>query len=818
MFAANYHKSGDYLVVKIDYSKKSAKDTFVGRDKEINEILEDLKNNESKKGTKLLLVGESGIGKSALLDELYRRLREQEEEDQGKRPFVGYYSKKESLIAESESSIYPFRVVLDSLVNNAKESQQLGEKIDGTVARVKKGLLKFGKEQGIKIGVAIIEDLAKKAGLEQTLDVGKDILKAIGSEKTSLMLARQYIADHTDEVRESYLEIFKAIANEFKDRSFVLIFDQFENVGKASTDFFLNFVKFLTPQERFHVIVSFRTDDTIWNDPSARKLYEDLEGKLTYDLDAKKMSIEGLSAEDIGEWIKLVRGISLPLVPDLLRIRENSAGLPLLLDEWIRTSEKLNDYEVINRNVLCSQIIRLEKGLDEQDQVRLYKMSILLQPLKHKKLARYLEIDDNADLVRPFIKRLIQNRIFDESFKWFRHELIQRCFKDDLDEDERISYHERAVKFFESWMGEKNQGKQAGELQRKDIDNISIEKAEEAERYTIAISYPYHLHMAGGKYREKSFVHNKILAEIASKMGNLDIAERSYKRAIDDAKHLGRIQDEKSCLLDMTTAAYDIWGRYEEALSNYQSLLEYYDKTNDSRMRARILNNMGLIHKDTGEYEEAMKLYNQSLEILKKLGYRQAIASSLNNIAIIHYEKGEYEEAMKLYNQSLEISKQLGDQLMIARISGNVAIIHKIKGEYEEAMKLYNQSLEISKQLGDYNAIERTLSNIANLHKIKGEYEEAMKLYNQSLEISKQLGDQLVIATTLNNVAELYMIKGEYEEALSNVLRAHVILERLKSPELRSSDDILDNMKDKLGTKAFGRLIEKYKGVHRLTT
>ena len=78
-------------------------------------------------------------------------------------PLVGYYSKKESLIAESESLLYPFSVVLESLVNNAKEAQQLGEKIDSTLARVKKGLLKFAKEQGIRMGIAILEDLAKKS-------------------------------------------------------------------------------------------------------------------------------------------------------------------------------------------------------------------------------------------------------------------------------------------------------------------------------------------------------------------------------------------------------------------------------------------------------------------------------------------------------------------------------------------------------------------------------------------------------------------------------------------------------------------------------
>jgi predicted ATPase len=51
----------------------------------------DLKDNKSNKGTRLLLVGESGIGKSALLDEIHRRLTE--EEDRRNRVFVGYYSK-----------------------------------------------------------------------------------------------------------------------------------------------------------------------------------------------------------------------------------------------------------------------------------------------------------------------------------------------------------------------------------------------------------------------------------------------------------------------------------------------------------------------------------------------------------------------------------------------------------------------------------------------------------------------------------------------------------------------------------------------------
>ena len=378
----------------------------------------------------------------------------------------------------------------------------------------------------------------------------------------------------------------------------------------------------------------------------------------------RRYLIEGLSAQEIGKWIKAVRNISLPLNPDLQRIRENSAGLPLLLEEWIKSSETLNSNE-IRRDKLCSQIIRLEKGLDEQDQVKLYKMSILVQPLKHKRLATYLEMDQkNIDLVRLFVKRLIESRIFDQRFKWFRHDLVQRCFEDDLDNEERRSYHERAARFFESLQGQEKekigeQQEQAEKLNRHNIDNTSIEGEGAGEGYSIAISYAYHLHMAGGRYHEKSFTHNKELAQYASKIGDLDIAERCYKRAIAEAKYLGHIKDSMNCLFYMTQNVYDIWARYEESLSNYHSLLEYSDSTNDSYMQAAVLNNIAEIHSDKGEYDQSLTLYNDSLVITRGIGNQSMIGTTLNNMAVALTNKEKYEESLFYVLQAYTILQRL---------------------------------------------------------------------------------------------------------------------------------------------------------------
>jgi tetratricopeptide (TPR) repeat protein len=57
--------------------------------------------------------------------------------------------------------------------------------------------------------------------------------------------------------------------------------------------------------------------------------------------------------------------------------------------------------------------------------------------------------------------------------------------------------------------------------------------------------------------------------------------------------------------------SYYVCGRYQEALYNYKSLLEYYDKVNDSGMRAHLLNDMVMIYDSKGEDDQAMQLYTR---------------------------------------------------------------------------------------------------------------------------------------------------------------------------------------------------------------
>lgn len=298
---------------------ESSSTIFVGRQKELNQLLDSL-YNERKIVT--IVSSESGMGKSALLLRLYNELKEKERGSSTSSSFlVGFYDRNKALVGGSASMIYPFAIALESLLVWLKDTTDYSDEFKGLIKRTQGALIKTLRDEASNILVALVDDVAKKFGFEQTLGVVKKFYKNFKEEKTSIALAEQYVAENQQEAIFAYMTIVESLANEFVDRKFVFIFDQFEMVRKASIDFLINFVARM-PENNFHVIVSFKVEERAWSDTVARQLYEYAKEQLT-DLGAKNIGLEGLSAEEIGEWIKAVRKVELP-PKDLQIIRERS--------------------------------------------------------------------------------------------------------------------------------------------------------------------------------------------------------------------------------------------------------------------------------------------------------------------------------------------------------------------------------------------------------------------------------------------------------------------------------------------------------------
>ena len=114
--------------------------------------------------------------------------------------------------------------------------------------------------------------------------------------------------------------------------------------------------------------------------------------------------------------------------------------------------------------------------------------------------------------------------------------------------------------------------------------------------------------------QKNTVIHSNIIKKLLRwllNLGDLDEAELCYKRCLDAASKDNNIDEnslENEILFDLSNI-YDIWGRYDEALSNYHDLLNYYIQNKMESERANTLNNIGKIMRDKEEYDNALKIF-----------------------------------------------------------------------------------------------------------------------------------------------------------------------------------------------------------------
>ncbi|HEV2880720.1 MAG TPA: tetratricopeptide repeat protein [Pyrinomonadaceae bacterium] len=285
------------------------------------------------------------------------------------------------------------------------------------------------------------------------------------------------------------------------------------------------------------------------------------------------------------------------------------------------------------------------------------------------------------------------------------------------------------------------------------------------------------------------------LGMLAEDRGELDEARRLYSESLEIRKRLGDQNGIASTLHQLAIGA-QTQGKLEEARRLYSESLEIKKRLGNQNGFASTLHQLAILAQDRGKLEEARRLYGESLEIKKRLGDQNGIAITLHQLGRLAEDRGELDEARRLYSESLEIKKRLGNQNGIANTLHQLAILAQVQGELEEAQRLYSESLEIKKRLSNQNGIASTLHQLGMLAEDRGELDEARRLYSESLEISKRLGDQSGIANTLGQLGMLTALKGDKTEGVELLREALSIFERLKSPYAEMTREALTRLED----------------------
>ncbi len=229
------------------------------------------------------------------------------------------------------------------------------------------------------------------------------------------------------------------------------------------------------------------------------------------------------------------------------------------------------------------------------------------------------------------------------------------------------------------------------------------------------------------------------VARLMRAMGRFDEAgglwrfliERS--RRVDDRSGLARALGQQAELLMSR-------GILDGAMAFLKEAERICRESGDRHGLSRCLEKQAFILKARGDLDGAMALQKETEGIVRQLDDQDGRHVSLANQASIHALKGELDLALALDAEAERFFRRSGNLESLAACLGDQATIHFRRKDFDAAMGLSAEEERLFRQLGDRAGLAVCLGNQAPIRQARGDADGALALLQEAERINRELG------------------------------------------------------------------------------
>ena len=212
--------------------------------------------------------------------------------------------------------------------------------------------------------------------------------------------------------------------------------------------------------------------------------------------------------------------------------------------------------------------------------------------------------------------------------------------------------------------------------------------------------------------------YEPLKAELLKYLGALHWRSSDYPQAIrfytESAEIATKINDKSAiaeaynglsfveCLID----------DYDKAQVHAQIALDNARVARDKRNTARSLSNLGIVAESQQDFMGARALYDESVHIFRMIDDERGLASALNNAGSVADSLGDYDTAKACYEESLGLCRKIGYRHGIATLSNNLGVLYERLSQYNTAWEYYQESLSVSNNIRDRRGSAHAFINL----------------------------------------------------------------------------------------------------------
>jgi class 3 adenylate cyclase/tetratricopeptide (TPR) repeat protein len=170
----------------------------------------------------------------------------------------------------------------------------------------------------------------------------------------------------------------------------------------------------------------------------------------------------------------------------------------------------------------------------------------------------------------------------------------------------------------------------------------------------------------------------------------------------------------------------------------------------------------------------------KALAIYESMGDLAGQAKILTNLGAGAYFSGQWDEAIECWERGREAYLTVGQPVDAASSDSNMGEVLSDQGRLDEAEPLLREALRVWRASGDRYSYAGTLSQLGRVLSRSGRHEEALELFAEARDGLESVGAQADVLETDAKVAECYLFMGRHDDALE---LATSTLEKVNAPD-----------------------------------
>jgi tetratricopeptide (TPR) repeat protein/tRNA A-37 threonylcarbamoyl transferase component Bud32 len=269
---------------------------------------------------------------------------------------------------------------------------------------------------------------------------------------------------------------------------------------------------------------------------------------------------------------------------------------------------------------------------------------------------------------------------------------------------------------------------------------------------------------------EQAKIHHQ-LGLVHENLSEYRDAETAFDVSIALARDLGDEQLEAQNLTDRSVIYRDT-GRAAEALADLNEALNIHRTVGDSLYEAVTLSFLGLIYRDRGQLEQAITCLGDALIIHEARGdsYRESFA--LRFLGNTYFDMGQFQRAKGYLEAALILERKMGNRRGESFCLGTLGNASLELGEIDAAYKYHRGALDIDLAIGNRRSQCFSLLGLGREDTLSEDYDAAIEHLGEAFKIAQSVGSPELVHKVATALAQAYLHNNYFQDALAAVLLA----------------------------------------------